>query len=104
MNFREHYLTGASAVFKGTAHPSGWMTSDNFLLFLKHFVEHVKPTKDNPVLILLDNHDFYLSIDALDFAKERGRVMLSFPPHCSHHLQPLDSLWTTEEKTVGVAK
>jgi hypothetical protein len=26
----------------------------------------------------------------LDFAKQNGIVMLSFPPHCSHKLQPLD--------------
>ncbi|XP_033760572.1 uncharacterized protein LOC117342503 [Pecten maximus] len=90
VNYRDHFLIGAPAGSKGTAHPSGWMTADNFLLFLQHFVQHVKPTVNNPVLILLDNHVSHLSIDALDYAKENGIVMLSFPPHCSHRLQPLD--------------
>lgn len=90
VNFRDHFLTGAPAGSKGTAHPSGWMTADNFVMFLKHFVHHVKPSKEQPVLLLLDNHDSHLCISAIDYAKENGIVMLSFPPHCSHRLQPLD--------------
>ncbi|RXN28337.1 endochitinase A1-like protein [Labeo rohita] len=31
-----------------------------------------------------------MSIDGLNYAKENGIIMLSFPPHCSHRLQPLD--------------
>jgi len=42
------------------------------------------------VLLLLDNHDSHLSITALDICKENGVTVLSFPPHCSHKLQPLD--------------
>ena len=30
------------------------------------------------------------SRDVLQFAKDNGVVMVSFPPHCSHKLQPLD--------------
>ncbi|ESO02258.1 hypothetical protein HELRODRAFT_161504 [Helobdella robusta] len=43
-----------------------------------------------PVLLLLDNHESHLSIEAIDYAMNNGIVMLSFPPHCSHKLQPLD--------------
>ncbi|ESO11963.1 hypothetical protein HELRODRAFT_158327 [Helobdella robusta] len=43
-----------------------------------------------PVLLLLDNHESHLSIEAIDYAKNNGIVMLSFPPHCSYKLQPLD--------------
>jgi hypothetical protein len=38
----------------------------------------------------LDNHESHLSIEVLDYAKDNGVVMLSFPPHCGHQLQPLD--------------
>jgi len=41
-------------------------------------------------LLLLDNHASHISIQALDFCKENGIVLLSFPPHCTHKLQPLD--------------
>ena len=90
VHFKQHFLHGAPPGTAGSAYPSGWMTADNFLLFLKHFAKHVKPTTDNPILILLDNHESHLAIEALDYAKENGIIMLSFPPHCSHRLQPLD--------------
>lgn len=57
---------------------------------MKHFIRHVRPSKDRKVLLLLDNHSSHLSINALKLAKENGIIMLSFPPHCSHKLQPLD--------------
>ena len=50
----------------------------------------MRPSKERPVLLLLDNHSSHLSIDGLNIAKDNGVVILSFPPHCSHKLQPLD--------------
>ena len=41
----------------GTTHPSGWMTHDNFLIYLKHFVKHTKASKEKKALLLLDNHE-----------------------------------------------
>ena len=32
----------------------------------------------------------HLSVELLDFVKVNGVMMLSFPPQCSHKLQPLD--------------
>jgi hypothetical protein len=88
--FRDAMLFGAPPGSKGTAHPSGWMTSDSFELFLKHFTDHVKCSVDEPVLMILDNHESHISIESISYAKENGIVLLSFPPHCSHKLQPLD--------------
>jgi hypothetical protein len=56
----------------------------------KTFVSHVKPKKERPVVLLLDNHNSQLSIAALDYCKENGVKVLAFPHHCSHKLQPLD--------------
>ena len=83
--FKEHFIRDGPAGCIGTAHPSGWMTANNFL---ETFCE----TITSPVLLLLDNHDSHLSIEVLDYAKENGVVMLSFPPHCSHMMQPLDRM------------
>ena len=66
------------------------MTAAGFLTFLKHFVAHVRPSPTDKVILLLDNHVSHLSVDVLQFAKDNGVVMVSFPPHCSHKLQPLD--------------
>lgn len=57
---------------------------------MHHFAKHAKPTPENPVLLLLDNHESHISVEVLDFCKEVGIVLMTFPPHCSHKLQPLD--------------
>lgn len=71
-------------------HPSGWMTGASLKLFIKHFHNHVNSSVDHPCLLLLDNHDSHLSIDVSNFCKANGIILLSFPPHTSHRLQPLD--------------
>lgn len=35
-------------------------------------------------------YESHLSVNAIDFAKQNGIILLSFPPHCSHKMQPLD--------------
>jgi len=90
VHFKDHFIRDGPIGCAGGANPSGWINEENFLLYLAHFVKNVRPSLTNCILLLLDNHDSHLSIDALDFAKKNGIVMLSFPPHCSHKMQPLD--------------
>lgn len=66
------------------------MTELDFVKFMQHFIENVRPSVEHPVLLLLDNHGSHMSVEALSMAKKSGVIMLSFPPHCSHKLQPLD--------------
>ncbi|XP_026762195.2 uncharacterized protein LOC131843013 [Achroia grisella] len=88
--YQDHFVRDGPAECIGAGNASGWMTDTEFLLFMKHFITYVKPTKESPVLLLLDNHSSHLSVEVLDLAKNNGVVMLSYPPHCSHKLQPLD--------------
>lgn len=88
--FKDHFVNNGPPGCIGTAYPSGWITSESFLKFIKHFHGHVRSTKENPCLLVLDNHESHLSIEVLNFCKENGIVMVSFPPHTSHRLQPLD--------------
>lgn len=92
VNFQSQWLATAPPGSAATGHPkaTGWMTSENFLEFMKHFELHTKPTADHPILLILDNHSSHISIDVLDYAKDHYITILSFPPHCSHALQPLD--------------
>ena len=90
VKYHDHFIRDGPVGCVGTAHPSGWMTHDNFQKYLKHFVKHTKASKEKKVLLLLDNHESHLHIDILNYARDNGVVMLSFPPHCSHKLQPLD--------------
>lgn len=57
----------------------------HFVDFLNHFIDNTKCSKDKSCLLLVD-----LSHNGLNYAKENGIVMLSFPPHCSAPLQTLD--------------
>lgn len=88
--FHDHFIRDGLPGCIGRANGSGWMSADDFFCFMEHFVKCVRPSKQKPVLLLLDNHESHLAVRTLNFAKENGVVMLSFPPHCSHRLQPLD--------------
>ena len=74
----------------GLAPPSGWINGVTFLLSLQHFKNFVGCSVDNPVLLLLDNHSSHMDYKVVCFSKSNGIHMLTFPPHCSHRLQPLD--------------
>ena len=68
----------------------GWMTSSLFLNVMEHFFKHSNASIDNQVLLIMDNHESHLSIDAIEYAKQHGVTLLTIHPHCSHKLQPLD--------------
>lgn len=72
-------------------HPSGWMQSDIFTRWMKKFIAFTKATKDDPVLLYLDGHSTHTkNLEVLDLAADNGVIMVSFPPHTSHRMQPLD--------------
>ncbi|KAF2893070.1 hypothetical protein ILUMI_13103 [Ignelater luminosus] len=89
-NFRNHFIRDGLRGCSGTANGSGWMNEETFVMFVHHFIKHSKPSPDNPVLLLLDNHSSHFSVEAINLCRDHGMVMLSSPPHCSHRLQPLD--------------
>lgn len=90
VHYKEYFVRGGPPGCLGLAHPSGWMTDLSFLEVLKDIVKHTRCTTEKPILLMLDNHELHVSISVLDSAKQSGVIMLSFPPHCSHKLQPLD--------------
>lgn len=85
------FMDRAPSSSKGVVQDNGWMTMDLFKTYLQHFVEFVKPTREQPVCLILDGHSSHTrSIDVLDYATSNGIIMLSLPPHTTHRLQPLD--------------
>ncbi|KAJ8876272.1 hypothetical protein PR048_024182 [Dryococelus australis] len=58
--------------------------------WLRHFQDHVKSTPEQSVLLILDNHYSHVMLEANEFSKLHGIVMVSTPPHSPHHFQPLD--------------
>lgn len=69
---------------------SGFINTELFLDWLKHFQQHSQAKKENPVLLILANHSSHISLNAIEFCRENDIQLLSLPPHASHKLQPLD--------------
>lgn len=90
VHFKPNMLKGAPPGTLGSAHVTGWSTAEKFIEFMNHFIHHVKPSPEEKVLLLMDNHETHVTIEAIDLAKKNGIVLLTFPPHTSHKLQPLD--------------
>lgn len=88
--FRPHFLNGAPEDSAGGASPSGWINAELFLEFSKFFQRFTCCTVQQPIVLLLDNHESHRSLEALQFCRANGIHFVSFPPHCSHRLQPLD--------------
>lgn len=85
-----HFIRGGPEGSIGTANGTGWMKEDDFIAFLRHFVHQTRASVEQKVLLLLDNHSSHVSKEAINLRRANGVVMLSFPPHCTHQLQPLD--------------
>ena len=90
-NMSEQLKKGAPPGTIFAAHPSGWIQINSFTQWFRHFIEFANPTKEKPVLLLLDGHCSHTqNIDLIDFAKTNHVTIVSLPPHSSHKLQPLD--------------
>ncbi|CAF4937022.1 unnamed protein product [Pieris macdunnoughi] len=90
VHYKDNFLEGAPEGSLGAANKSGWINSDIFVCVLKHIQKHTLCTRDNPILLLCDNHESHVSLEAINYAKVNGIIYLSFPPHTSQRLQPLD--------------
>lgn len=88
--FVTHMLCDCVPGTLGLVNPSGWMIADLFPSVMKHFIKYSNSTKENPTILIYDNHESHLSIEAINLAKENGVTILTLPPHCSNKMQPLD--------------
>ena len=76
--------------FIGFDHCSRWITSENFLCSMEHFLKEVQLSKKDPVLLLFDNYERQTSEEVVSLCKDNNIHHLTFPLHRSYHLQPLD--------------
>lgn len=67
-----------------------WINEIKFLEWHHHFYDVVKPSKEDPVLLIVGNHSRHCTLEGYNFCKERGIVVLTILPHTSHRLQPPD--------------
>jgi hypothetical protein len=69
---------------------TGFINTELFVEWLKHFSSFVKPTKEDPVLPILDNHISHCSMEAVLFHRESHITLQSLPSHVTHPLPALD--------------
>ncbi|XP_059615701.1 uncharacterized protein LOC132261137 [Phlebotomus argentipes] len=88
--FMEGAPSGAIGLHSQNSSSSSYMDTENFLKTLDHILVHAAPSKEDPILLILDNHASHTSLDAIKKCRENGIHMLTLPPHTSHKTQPLD--------------
>lgn len=88
---KSHFLNGAPAGATGVANKTGYMNGDLFAQsYLPFIAKQTRCSKENKVLLILDNHSSHISLESIEFCRSVEIVVLTLPPHTSHRMQPLD--------------
>ena len=90
VRYHDSFISAAPVGSIERSAKSGWMNENLFMEYLKHFKKETRCTMDRKVLLVMDNHESHISLQAADFARYNGIVKLTIPPHTSHKLQRLD--------------
>jgi transposase-like protein len=90
VRFKAELMDNTSPGTIGVCRKKGWMDSLLFIDFLKHFIYHVHCTPSNKVLLLLDGHGSHKTLETVEFCRSNGIILICFPAHCTHRMQPLD--------------
>ncbi|KAL4153055.1 hypothetical protein QTP88_000888 [Uroleucon formosanum] len=57
---------------------------------LEHIKKTTRCTINDKIILLMDNHESHCSFEVVKYAKDNGIVLVTFPSHTTHRLQPLD--------------
>ena len=90
VHFKDHMIKGAPPGTLGLATQSDWMNGELFPRVLNHFIKHMGCSIENPAVVFMDNHESHFGIEVIEMARMSGLSIITFPPHTSHKLQPLD--------------
>lgn len=90
VRMQPHFMNNAPPGSLGVCNESGWMNAETFIKWLEHFIKNVRPSEDNQVLLLMDNHSSHVTLQAVNLCRDHHISVLGFPPHTSHRMQPLD--------------
>ena len=88
--WNDAFMRGTVDGSKGILNPSGWMNGESFLETLKHIQDVTFCSLDNRLLLIMDNAECHMSIQAIEFCIANGIVIVTLPPHTTDKLQPLD--------------
>lgn len=88
--FLQKLLRGAPPGTIGGCSPSGWINTELFITWLKHFIWSTGASLEKKTILLLDNHESHISLEGYELCRSNGVILVSFAPHTSHRCQPLD--------------
>lgn len=89
-NYVESMNTGTRDGTMIICNGSGYNTKETFVQILRGFIEETGSSLSNRQLLYMDSHESHISLEAIDMARDNGVDFLTFPPHCTHKMQPLD--------------
>ena len=79
-NMKQELMDGTSPGSIHACHPLGWIQSELFSQWFLHFIKYTKPTKEDPVILVLDGHYSHTrNLEVITFCSRES---------CSHHLPP----------------
>ena len=90
-NMKQELLNGTPPGSIHAYHPSGWIQSETFSQWFLHFIKHTKPTKEDPVTLVLDGHCSHTrKLEVITLSRENHVDIICLPSHSNHKMQPLD--------------
>ncbi len=91
LRHHERFYSGAPVGTLELYNDTGYMSTELFSKWIRHFRKYANPTKDRPILLILDNHVSHINLDLILYCRENDIHLLTLPPHSTHLLQPLDT-------------
>ena len=75
-----------------TYSPSGGMTDDMMLFYLRYVVVPCFPdlSSDNPIVFIVDGYGSHFTLEVLIYCRDNNIILILRPPHCSHIIQNED--------------
>jgi hypothetical protein len=81
-------------------HPSGWIQSETFFQWFLLSIKHTKPTKEDPIILVLDRHYSHTrDLEVIISARENHVDIIWLPRHSRHKMQTLDKAFLGPLKT-----
>jgi len=73
-NLNSRLLAGAPPGTIGAMSPSGWINGDLYLKWLEHFIKYSAASVNRKVLLIVDNHESPITLQACGSCRCCGRV------------------------------
>jgi len=99
-NMKQELMNGIPPGSIHACHPLGWIQSEIFSQWFLLFMKHTKPTKEDPVILVLEGHYSHTrNLQFVTLARENHVDIICLPTHSSHKMQPFDKAFMEPLKT-----